>query len=764
VVIGQILEIQPHPNADRLTLCKVNVGKEILSIVCGAKNIRPMDFVPVALEGAQLPGGLTIKLSKIRGEVSQGMLCSGKELGLGEDQSGILIVEGGRTDQLGHRFSEYLQLPDVAFILDVTPNRPDALSIRGVAREISALTNVPMRSWNGKVKEGTSSIEKAVEVSIKNYEACPRYMARLIRNVRVGPSPLWLKQRLERMGHRSINNVVDVTNWILLELGHPLHAFDFDLVKDSKIVVRNALEGETLLTIDGENRILQSFMLVIADSVKPIALAGVMGGKETEVSDKTKNILLECAYFSPAIIRKTSKTLGLASESSYRFERGIDLKGLPEALDKAAAMIQELAGGEILKGSCDVFEKEFSPVRVDFRPNRCRGLLGISISDQEMESIFNRLKFDLKEKKSDHWQVQVPSYRPDLKTEVDLIEEVARLWGYEKIPETAPQIQIKYEAPFPQEELVRSQAKSILQGLGLDEWITLSFLSKELLEKSHQNAEAIPLINPVRQDLSHLRTSLIPGLLEVLKTNENRGSMNVQGYEIAKCYFSTQQEAEGVKKPLEAERLGIAMMGRADGLAWKGSALEIDFFYLKGMIEELLKSLGIFGFEFHRIQHPGFHPGRCSEIRSDERVLGILGEAHPEVLNNFDLKQRVFLAELDFSALCHVMRVEDEFGSAKTFKELPRYPSISRDIALVIDQKVSHQEIERVIDDKTSNLLEEVKLFDVYEGSQVPEGKKSLAYSLTFRSSQETLKVEEVDVVERQIKERLIKKFQCQFR
>ncbi|MBI1870120.1 MAG: phenylalanine--tRNA ligase subunit beta [Chlamydiae bacterium] len=761
VVVGKILEIHSHPNADRLTLCKVSTGKETFSIVCGAKNIQPSDVVPVALDGAKLPGEKVIKASKIRGEFSQGMLCSKVELGLGEGESGIWILP--QDLPLGEDIKEVLKLKDTAFILNVTPNRPDALSIKGMAREIAALTELPLKNPQGKCVEENVSIEKMIDVTIENFQGCPHYMARFIQNVQVGPSPFWLKQRLERMGQRSINNIVDITNWILLEWGHPLHAFDFDLLKGGGIVVRNAQHGEKMIAIDGRELVLEPSMLVIADGKGPVALAGIMGGKETGVTEKTKNILLECAYFSPSVIRRTSKALGMSSESSYRFERGVDPLGLPEALDQAAMLIAEISGGEVAKGIKDISQKRWTPQIVHFNPEHCEKLLGINVPENSIQSIFSRLQLKVIGKNPKSWEIEIPSFRYDLTKEVDLIEEVARLWGYQHIPENSPRIGFSLESsPLPKAYQTRSKAKRVLQGLGLNEAITYSFSSLEILEKTFQKKEAIPLMNPLRQDNGYLRTSLIPGLITVLSFNEHRGMSHIQYFEIGKCFLPPpKKEVEDFERSREIETLGIAMMGKKEEGRWGNKEVRearCDFFDLKGLIEEFFDAIGLSNVSFQKAQAPGFHPGRSTEVFVNQESLGFLGEVHPDLTGNFDLREKVFLAEFNFEILL------ENLNLGKKFQELPRYPSIHRDMALLIEKERMHEEIVKVIWEKADQILKEVRLFDVYQGPQVPAHQKSLAYTLTFRSDAGTLKDEEVDAVERQIKEKLVQQFQCQFR
>ncbi len=747
VVVGEILEIHPHPNADRLSLCNVNVGKEILRIVCGAKNISIGNFVPVALDGAQLPGDKKITSSKIRGEFSQGMLCSKSELGFPSDIQGIWIFP--ESFPKGENIVDALKLQDMALVLNVTPNRPDALSIRGIAREIAAMTGQKIRAPQSDLKIDQKNSSKKMQIKIEAPDACPRYMGRIIQNVRIGSSPYWLKQRLERMGQRSINNVVDVTNLILLELGHPMHAFDLGKIQGNEILVCWGKPEEKLLTLDDIERPLNSSMLIIADKSRPIALAGIMGGKGTQVDENTQNIFLECAYFDPKTIRKTSKALLLSSESSYRFERGVDPMGLKEALDRACFLIQQVAGGVLDLEIQDVYPQKISFRKINFRPKRCQNILGAPISSNEMEQIFGKLDFQIEKQSNEIWSVQVPLYRPDLEREVDLIEEIVRIWGYEKVPAVSPVIQFDEKNQiFSHSHILQQCSKNILQGLGLSEAITYSFISPDYLKKAKVPVETAPsLINPVRQDLSHLRTSLIPNLLRSLALNEHHQNLNVRQFEIGSC-FSIPRE--------ESAHLALAMMGKVGG-PWK-EEIDIDFFYLKGIVEEFFKILRLDKMKYQQGQNETFHPGRSAEIFLNENSVGWLGEIHPDISKKFDLKQKVYVAQI------HLEKLLKASGENPRFSELPRYPGVTRDIALILDQQVTHDEVLKIIYQNAPSVLEAVKVFDVYQGSQVPQGKKSLAFSLCFRSLEGTLREEEVVTFESQIKSKLTENLGCQFR
>ncbi|MDP3980602.1 MAG: phenylalanine--tRNA ligase subunit beta [Chlamydiota bacterium] len=748
VIVVRIDQIDPHPNADKLTLCTVNDGTRSYNIVCGAKNMHVLDRVPLAQEGAMLAGGFRIKASKIRGAASEGMLCSEKELGLANESSGIMILPSDVP--LGKDLSEVLGLRDSLFVINVTPNRGDALSIYGIARELGVFLGKELCLPKVDQVKSQASIDQQIKLDVQAPDLCQRYMGKVLSEVKIGPSPMWLRTRLERSGIRSINNVVDVTNYVLLELGHPMHAFDLDTIKGSSIIVRKALQNEQLKTLDELDRSLNEDMLVIADQKGPIALAGVMGGLETQVTPRSTRILLECASFCPKSIRRTSRTLSLMSESSYRFERGVDPNGLIMALDRAAYLIQEIAGGMILEGVLDSHSAGIDARVIPFQIGHCRNLLGIELEQNKVREIFHKLSIDILEDDQDIWHCRVPTYRYDLEREVDLIEEIARVYDYQQIPTVSPVMKIPFDIELRTQHDFQQQLKLCLSGMGLNEVITYSFISEQMHKGAYlQEEQMIRILNPVTQDHAIMRTSLLPGLMNVLLTNQNQQCLDLGVFELGKCYFKAQQEVD---------TLGIALMGSQNAKTWNHHPQNADFFTLKGVLEIVLKKFYKKPVQFRMEHHPFFYAGQSCSIFSNEKIIGILGEVHPAILKEHDFRRNVVFSQIEIKDwdvyAC-------ELGLSH---DIPRFPAVTRDLAIVVDSKITHEQIVCVIDDMKIAHLEGVTLFDIYMGEQVPVGKRSLAYSIKFRNRENTLTMEEVDHQFDKIREVLQKSFDCQFR
>lgn len=754
VVVGQIKTIRSHPNADNLTLCLVNVGDRDLQIVCGARNMKEGDKVPVALVGAVLPSGFQVKKTKIRGIESEGMMCSEAELGLGEDTSGLMILS--QDIKVETNLAEALNLIDVIFELDITPNRPDCLSLIGIAREVAVITGGKLKMPAIEINETSKYAHEAVEVEIVDGELCPRYGARVITDVTIGPSPLWLQRKLLKAGMRPINNVVDVTNYVMLELGQPLHAFDFEKIKGKKVIVRRARKDEVLLTLDNFLRKLDEEMLVIADTKEPIALAGVMGGAYSEVSENTKTILLESANFNPVSIMRTSRKLGLLSESSNRFEKGVDPNGAIRALARAAQLIIETAGGAILKDPVDVYPQPIHPRTIRLRPARANNVLGINISDGEMIQILESIELKVSQSSclptgrdtKTQFDVIVPTFRPDLEREIDLIEEIARLYGFDKIPSTLPASREK-RGSLSFEQKISRQIKDFLIAAGLNEVITYNFIDPVVLDKlrlpdDNPLRKVIKLKNPLSEEQSIMRTSLIPGLLQVIQHNVNRGEYNVRIFEIGRTFFLDNHKI----LPKETVTISGALTGTWEGRQWYKTEEALDFFDVKGLISHLLESLGIKDWLVTQAIHPIFHPGRCAEVIANNQVIGIFGEIHPDIQIAYDLPERVVVFELEEKKLISLANL------IRSFTMLPKYPGITLDLAVVVDKKVSTEEVEKIITQWGTALLKKIELFDLYAGKQVLPGKKSLAYSLTYRADDRTLTSEEVS----KIHDRVIKK------
>lgn len=728
VVVGSVTSIRPHPNADKLVLCQVDIGEMAgLQIVCGAPNVREGMLAPVATIGATLPIGLTIKRAKLRGETSHGMLCSEKELGLSEDAAGLMELP---TDTaLGTPISEALGLDDVVFELEITPNRPDCLSLIGVAREIRAETGNALKLPQVDFKEDATDIREITSVTIEAPDLCPRYAARVIRGVKVGQSPAWLQQRLESVGVGVINNIVDITNFVLMEYGQPLHAFDYHKLAENRIVVRRAAAGENITTLDEIDRELTSDMLVIADAEKPVALAGVMGGYDSEITETTADVLLESAYFNPSSIRATAKALGISTEASYRFERGADPSIVLAALDRAAQLIAELAGGSICKGVVDVYPGQQPLTEIQLRSERVNFILGTTLDASEMVQILSDLGFDVKAN-GENYQVTVPTFRSDVTREIDLIEEIARVYGYDNIPTTLPKGDIPVPAPNPSIE-VRKHIKHFLLAAGMMEAINYSFYDPNCFDKirfaaDHPRRDVLKLQNPLSPEMSVLRTTLLPSLLENAQHNRNHQIDTIALFEIGSVFIGNDAEKE-------PERVTGILAGQVGDGVYSNPYREPDFYDIKGLVEGILEVCGIVDYTLEKTDAPTFHPGRNAVVLSSNEQIGIFGEAHPEVLENYDLPYKAYLFDFDMEALV------DAAIFAKRFEPIPVYPKVERDLAIVVDKEILSDMPTGLIYATGGELVESVRLFDVYEGEQVPEGKKSLAYAITYHSATETL-------------------------
>ena len=728
VIVGSVTSIRPHPNADKLVLCQVDTGEtEELQIVCGAPNAREGMLAPVATIGATLPVGLTIKRAKLRGETSQGMLCSEKELGLSGDAAGLMELS---TDiPLGTPLSEALGLDDVVFELEITPNRPDCLSLIGVAREIRAETGNPLKLPTVDPQESDINIRDLTSFTIDAPDLCPRYAARVIQGVKVAESPAWLQQRLESVGIGVINNIVDVTNFVLMEYGQPLHAFDYHKLAENRIVVRRARDDEQITTIDEVERELTSDTLVIADAEKPVALAGIMGGYNSEITETTCDVLLESAYFNPLSIRATAKALGISTEASYRFERGADPGAVLAALDRAAQLIAELTGGTICDGIVDVYPGQQPLTEIQLRPERVNFVLGTTIETAEMVQILDRLGFDV-DTTGKVYQVVVPTFRSDVTREIDLIEEIARVYGYDNIPTTLPKGDIPVPAPTPKTE-ARRRIKHFLLAAGMMEAVNYSFCDPNCFDKIRLNADdplrnTLQLRNPLSPEMSVLRTTLTPGLLENAQHNRNHQIDTIALFEIGGVFVHDGEEKE-------PERVTGVLAGQIGEGVYSDPYRHPDFFDIKGLVEGMLEVCGVVDWTLQKTDAPTFHPGRNAEVLLGNRRIGVFGEVHPEVLENYDLPYKAYLFEFDLEGLA------DAATFAKRFEPISIYPKVARDLAIVVDKETLSDMPTELIYTTGGDSVDSVRLFDVYEGEQVPEGKKSLAYTITYHSATETL-------------------------
>ncbi len=731
VVIGKILSMEPHPDADKLKVTQVDVGTEVLQVVTGAPNVKTGDYIPLALPGAKLPGG-EVKPSKLRGIESFGMMCSINELNLTRDylpdapEYGVYVFQN--EPKVGKDVVEVLGLEPVADF-EITSNRPDCLSIVGLALE-SAVTlgSTFVRPAISVKEEGAGKASDYISVSIDNTELCSRYAARVVTDVRIGPSPDWMQKRLAAAGMRPINNIVDITNYVMLEMGQPMHAFDLRCVQGDEIIVRTALENEKIITLDGQERKLDASMLVISDKNRPVAIAGVMGGENSEVTANTATLLLESANFNGASVRITSKKVGIRSEASGRFEKGLDVENVISAVNRAAQLIEELGAGKVVPGIVDCYPVKAQPVNIKLDADNINRLLGTGIDREWMLNLFEKLEFGVER---ESMMLSVPSFRSDIHEEADLAEEIARFYDYNNIEATllSGKASTMGRKTFHQkmEEFVKQQ----MLASGLYETYTYSFTSMKVFDKlnlpaGHELRNTVVITNPLGEDFSIMRTTTISEMLQIIKTNYNRKVEEGRFFELSNIYIPV----EGEDLPDEKRILTLGLYGKA------------DFYLLKGIIEQLFTQMNIHDVEFSpEKDHPVFHPGKTAKITIGNTHVGYLGEIHPQVAENFECPLKTYIAVLETDP------VIEKADMVREYKTLPRYPAISRDIAMLVKEEVPVRDIEKVLKQRGGKILEEIRLFDVYKGEQVPESMKSVAYTLTFRSLEKTLVDEEVNTV-----------------
>ncbi len=733
IVIGEVKAVSPHPNADRIRLATVETGKGEVTVVCGAPNLYPGEKVAFAYTGARLFDGHTgepfkLKASKIRGVVSEGMCCSEKELGLSQQHEGI--IELPKDAPLGMSLAEYMG--DAILDLEVTPNRPDCLSVLGIARELSALTGEPVHVPEISYSELELPVGQKVKVTIADPELCSRYSASYIEGIKVGESPDWLKKRLTAAGMRPINNIVDITNFVMLEFGQPLHAFDYDKIAGQEIIVRRGHAVETIVSLDGVTRTLHPDVLAIADRDRAVAIAGVMGGASSEVTENTTNILLESANFTPTSIHYTSRMLGLPSEASQRFERGISRELTVPALRRATGLMTEIAGGKAAKGVVDNYPGKHEPERVTLTLDRAKTVLGMPLTLEQVKETLESLGFYCDTDASGGSVTAVaPYWRSDIHIADDLAEEVARITGYEKIPLTLLNNEMPRQTPEKAFTLKRKVRENLL-GQGYQEIISFS-LTNEAELNLVMAEPPLRLVNPMTEDQSCLRTSLRVGLLAALSANRRFEEGGIRLFELGKVYLPNPG-----RLPDEPEMLSGLVTGDRFERSWQGQSEPVDFYDAKGTVEELIKELGITA-EFTESQDKSLTSGKQASVIVSGNSVGVIGEVHPKVLTAFELSEPVFLFELNLTALYGCV------AGDKPYQSLPRFPAVSRDIALVLDEGLTHKQILDII--TGFPLVTDVKLFDVYSGKQVPAGKKSLAYRITFQSPEHTLTDEDVSGV-----------------
>lgn len=747
VVVGKILKIEDHPDADKLVVTQVDVGQDQpIQIVTAAKNVSEGDYIPLALHGSKLPGGLSIKKGKLRGVESNGMMCSCKELGIDEKfvedykKNGIYLLDMEDSYTPGMDIKEVLGLNDAVIDFELTSNRPDCRCMIGIAREAAVTLGTKTKYPEISVKEES---DKAIDVDIQieNPDLCSRYLARRITDVKIEKSPYWMQRKLIEAGVRPINNIVDITNFVMLEMGQPMHAFDMREIGNNKIVVKNAKEGQVFTTLDEQERKLDSEMLMITNGEKNLGLAGIMGGLDSGIKDDTVEIMFESAVFNRENIRKSSKKLGLRSEASSRFEKGVSLDNAELALERAAQLVEALGAGKVMKGKVDVYPQVKPVQTITVSPRRINARVGVDIPMDKFCSILEELEFKCNLVSEDELILEVPSFRLDIEQEADIFEEIARIYGFENIPSVQLQGNSTAGVKTDKQKYLE-KVKDTAIACGLYEILTYSFVSPKGLDKIRVSQDSklrdvVKLINPLGEDTSIMRTTLIPNMLDVLYTNASRNIDQAATFECGHVF--TPDDMAGV----EETRICIGMYGD-----------DVDFFVLKGLVEKIFERVGLGGHKYIADgENTSFHPGRCADILCDNKYLGTIGEVHPQVLSNYGIGKRVYIAEIDLDTVYSLA------NDTIIFKSLPKYPAITRDIALVVEDKIEVASIEEVIMDNAGGLVEACRLFDVYKGDQIGQGYKSVAYSIVYRSLEKTLTDDDVvavhDKILAQLKARL---------
>ncbi len=754
--VVRVVAVHPHPEAEKLRVCQVSDGQKDYQVVCGAPNVREGLKTVLAPANTILFTGEKITPGEIRGIRSEGVLCSAYELGLSEDHTGLLELD--EETPLGRPAVEVLGLSEPVLEVAITPNRGDCLSILGMAREVAAITGKPYQAPKIPALPLGEDINDLTSVTIEVPELCYRYCGRLLRGIKVGPSPFDIQKRLWLCGLRPINNIVDITNYILLLVGQPLHAFDFDLLRGHRIIVRKAKAGEKILTLDGEERTLDEETMVIADAERPVAIAGIMGGEETAVHEGTQNVFLESAWFNPSSIRLTGQRLRLSSESSYRFERGVDPEGVVRGLELAAQMMASLGGGEIVPGRIDVYPRPYNPREIKLTSKRVQLYLKVDLPQKDLQDILERVEVQTRPDGED-LLCTPPSFRHDLVLEEDLIEEIARLYGYDRLPSAIPVAEIGGRPPEKIDIFIQ-RAKTLLTALSLYEVINYSFISPRFIDwlalgEGDPRRNVVPLANPLSEEQSVMRTTLIPGLLQTAQVNLFREVPNLRVFELGKVFLAR----KGQELPEERIKLAGLLTGRVHPESCHEKAREIDFFDLKGILESFLKHLGVSSYNLKPLaQEPFLRPGLSARLHVQGKDLGFLGEIRQEVLDHYDLKGPIFVFEIDFEDLVDLARDE------RKYRPLPKFPATTRDLALILDDHVPAAAVLDFVAQQELPYLEDVYIIDVYRGKPIPEGKKSLTLRFVYRAQDRTLTDEEVNQIQEGLTQELCQKFQAQVR
>ena len=736
VVVGKILEIKKHEDSDHLVVTQVDLGNEKVQIVTGANNIKEGDIVPIAKDGSELPGGVKIKKGLLRGVESCGMMCSVGELGLdivnypGQIENGIMILDKELEKDLGKDIVEVLNLKEDIIEFEITPNRPDCLSIEGLGREVAASLGKefknPRKNIDEKIVENKEEIE-GLKVDIEAPDLCYRYIARMVKNVKIGPSPEWLTRRLNACGIRSINNIVDITNYVMLEMGQPMHAFDINSIEGKHITVRRAKNGEKITTLDKQERILDENDLVIADAKKPVAIAGVMGGLNSEIEKDTQTVVFESAVFYGGGVRKTAKKVGLRTESSARYEKGLSSENAIRAVNRAVELVELIGAGQEVEGKIDVYPTKQKINKIKLDVEKINNLLGTNIEKEEMIKILEKLDI-----KVENDMAIAPYFRMDLEFVADIAEEVVRFYGYDKLETTL----IKADTTLGirnKEQKIEKTIKDMLVNNGLSEIYTYGFVSEQDLEKSNISKEliekSITIINPLSDEYKLMRPTTIPSMMQILATNANKKNQNVKLFDISRNYRNLNNEVENGEVPEQENILTLGMYGD-----------DVDFYTLKGLIENVLEAVSVNRYDIVKETENGsYHPGRCANITVGKDVIATIGEVHPAVLENYGIEKRAYLAEVNVTKIVKYSRQN------KKYVEVPKFPAVERDIAVIVDEKVEVGQIEKIVTKKSKKLLESATLFDIYRDEKIGTNKKSVAYSLIFRDKKKTLSDEEIN-------------------
>jgi phenylalanyl-tRNA synthetase beta chain len=729
VVIGKILKIDKHPHAQNLSICNVDIGRDTFPIACGAKNIKKGDMVPVAIAGAQLADGITIERKDIKGVESIGMLCSEKELGLSDDHSGIFILPDSL--KVGDELKEASWIKDVVFDINVAPNRGDLLSIYGIAREVGSIFNRKATVPSFKLEEkGEEDIKEYIKLDVLNKDACPRYVLRIIKGISIVSSPYWMRSRIMKCGMRPINSIVDVTNYVMLEFGQPLHAFDYDMLRGRKIEVKLA-EGETVFrTLDGEDRKLNERDILICDGAGPVAIAGIMGGENSEITENTKNVALESAFFNPLFIRQTARRLGLRSEASLRFEKGIDIDNVDLAAKRAISLMNQLSGGTVIKGKKEVREeKEKKSIYVSF--GKINEIVGTTIERNEIMNALKSIELEVMNEEENGLLVSIPSFRHDLNEYMDLIEEVARIYGYEHVPATTPVTTLQAQKRD-KKDIYSNEAKDYFRSSGFFELINYAFSSVKdienfLISASDERASYVNIMNPISKDYGIMRTFITAGILKSIAYNINRGVKNLRFFEMGKVFFSS---GEGL--PYEYPAVCFALTGKERDYFWRDAYSEYDFFDIKGILEGLMERFGL-DFSINRSEEPFLNSNRAADIFMDEQKIGWIGEIKEEVLKTYEIEQKVYCAELRFDIII------EKGSSGVKYRQIPRYPQVTRDFSFYIDDKIPVSTLIESIK-RVSPLITTVGVFDMFK-----KEARSISLRVVFQSFEDTLKDGEVN-------------------